>query len=459
MKHTMRKSVVLGAFFLTACIGQSFFPFNVPGIDATSSPISQENIFFVDGNDGSDSYLGTHDRPWRTIQKAAEMVEAGDTVIVMAGEYPERVDITRSGEEGKSITFMANDTVIMQGFTIEADYISIIGFEITNTPDDFKDGRGIFVQGNHCILENNYIHFATRGGITLFAEPGNPSQTTQCTVRNNRLYRNGHYGLFVNGQDHLIESNEIWGTIQYHPNRENPPSTADADGVRFFGSGHIFRSNYIHDISLSDPYNVDPHIDAFQTWDGADVNVAHDILFEKNIIALHDGAVGWQTEGAVHNLTIRNNIVEAWDAGIRGHSRTTPPDNWLIVNNSFIGKLGISQIGVTIKPGLNITFKNNMILEQTRKTLSIIGEGISVSHNLASNSNGSMPPAPNTPSPDSLWGVNPLFASPGSGDFHLLAGSPAIDSGTSLQYVEDDFDGTARPQGTNFDIGPFEYSE
>ena len=54
--------------------------------------------------------------------------------------------------------------------------------------------------------------------------------------------------------------------------------------------------------------------------------------------------------------------------------------------------------------------------------------------------------------------ANPLFVSNGS-DFHLQAGSPAINSGTaSLVFsIVDDFDIMSRPQGTGSEIGAFEF--
>ena len=68
------------------------------------------------------------------------------------------------------------------------------------------------------------------------------------------------------GQNNLVERNEIWATIQYHPDWPNPPSWVDADGIHFHGGGHVFRKNYIHDISYSQPENVNPHVDCFQTF-------------------------------------------------------------------------------------------------------------------------------------------------------------------------------------------------
>ena len=54
--------------------------------------------------------------------------------------------------------------------------------------------------------------------------------------------------------------------------------------------------------------------------------------------------------------------------------------------------------------------------------------------------------------------VAPRLVDPiGTKDFHLQAGSPAIDAGTNAYAPDDDLDGAARPFGNAVDIGPYEY--
>ncbi len=55
-------------------------------------------------NDAGD---GSAQKPWKTIGKAAEMVRAGDTVIVCDGVYREQIDITTSGTPKAPILFEA----------------------------------------------------------------------------------------------------------------------------------------------------------------------------------------------------------------------------------------------------------------------------------------------------------------------------------------------------------------
>ncbi len=58
----------------------------------------------VEGHDGD---AGTADRPFRTIQRAADLVRAGDTCVVHGGVYRETVTLTATGVEGKPIRFAA----------------------------------------------------------------------------------------------------------------------------------------------------------------------------------------------------------------------------------------------------------------------------------------------------------------------------------------------------------------
>src|SRR5437764_297083 len=71
--------------------------------DATKSASAQVTISPITGmafyvsTTGSDSNPGTLSSPWRTIQHAANSVQAGDTVYVRGGVYNESVNISVSG--------------------------------------------------------------------------------------------------------------------------------------------------------------------------------------------------------------------------------------------------------------------------------------------------------------------------------------------------------------------------
>jgi hypothetical protein len=349
----------------------------------------------------------------------------------------------------------------MKGFTVRADYISILGFDISNTPDSSSDGVGIYVLGSDCVLEDNYIHFATRGGIMLWANSGQYANTSNCIVRGNRLYRNGMMGISVMGEDHVVEDNEIWGTIQYHPNWHNPPSWVDADGITFFGSGHVFRGNYIHDIHYGIPENHNPHIDCFQTF-GGDKIAGHDILFDGNYCDNPDtlpelslAGKAFQVEGGAHDITFRNNIAISNLVAIFKSSHDVS-----LINNTFVGnpESEYSQ-GIQLMDSPGFTIENNVFAYQENGTGSISVDAgsesaLTAGYNCVYRAGGD-PWRP--PDAHDVWGLDPLFVNQGAGDFHLRAASPCIDMGKDVgDSLREDFDGNRRPRGSSYDIGAFE---
>jgi hypothetical protein len=52
--------------------------------------------------------------------------------------------------------------------------------------------------------------------------------------------------------------------------------------------------------------------------------------------------------------------------------------------------------------------------------------------------------------------TDPLFVDVGAGDFHLGAGSPAIDAGVAAPMAREDAEGNARPDCVAWDIGAYE---
>ena len=446
----LSKAIVSFFFFLILCFSLLILKTPV---------LSQTGTTYYVSTTGNDSNAGTQSQPWKTIQKAANTALAGNTIIVLAGNYStERVQVTRSGTAGSSITYQANGTVTMRGFTVIASYITIDGFDITNTANADQDGWGVYVKGSHCLIENNYIYYATRGGILLYADQGSYNNTVDNTVRNNVLYRNSQVGVQVQGNNSLIEGNEVSHSLQYHPSWVNPPDWVDADGMRFFGSGHIFRGNYIHDITMDDPENHDPHIDGFQTFDNSGWTVGTNCIFEQNLVNILDnGSEAFMTEGS-SGLIIRNNIFHCFRGVIA--SRST---SYQIVNNTYVTQLNfdpnVGPVGVSLEESAtNMVIKNNIwynspvggIYVHDNGSLS----GLDAGHNLTYRSDGGS--TSGTHYPGDLWQINPQYVNPAS-DFHLQAGSPAINAGVAIGSVTNDYDGNARPQGTGYDIGAYEY--
>src|SRR4051794_23095451 len=80
---------------------------------------------------GNNANNGTNSAtPFQTIQKAASLVNPGDTVLVSAGIYGEDVDITRPSSAANRIIFRAQGAVYSGGFNVRLPYYTFDGFDL-----------------------------------------------------------------------------------------------------------------------------------------------------------------------------------------------------------------------------------------------------------------------------------------------------------------------------------------
>ena len=256
----MKKTIIIISIFLI-----SFLAVSVISVRAEAA------VYFV-AKDGNDANNGSETSPWLTIQKAADSLQAGDTVYVKEGTYNEDVIITTSGEKAKRIVFSAgkNQKVTVaakqyHAFYILGDYITISDFNIKGAPKEIYDPN-----------DPNAPDW-TRSGIT--------------THRSYNIFRNNEisdcmYGIMIRARGGEDGDGELsFPSDGYNVVKDNYIHHTDRDGIR------VKRSNY-NTIS----YN----------------------RFSRNSLELHclrdqNGNIIFYTEGslvfyALKNLTIINNI-------------------------------------------------------------------------------------------------------------------------------------------------------
>ena len=427
----------------------------------TQITLINATTYYVNRNqqNASDSNNGSVAMPWYTIQKAANTVQSGDSCIVIQGNYSERVTITTSGKSDNYIVFLGLNLPFTNGFHIKADFIEINGFEVADTPvvstwsyESRSTGSGIFVEGKYNIISSNYIHDTGAIGIYLYIFPtlgsDDSDHTSFCHVLDNTITRAGFVGIQVQGQNHLIARNDI-----SHIQMKN--LGLDADGIRFFGKGHVFKSNYIHDIYLSEG-NEDAHIDCFQTY-----STAYDIVFDGNICDNPDyGMQGFmieQVDGQVHDLTFINNVIMAQGCLININNKGYQGDmpNIIVYNNTFY-RTGYWAIILRGCP--NSYVYNNLFIDcggHSREYLTHMDTyQPQVGYNSHYMTDGREPAG--DPYPDDFWQIDPQVISIDQLNFRLQDTSPLIDAGKPFDMIEEDHDGFKRPNGATLDIGAFE---
>ncbi|MGE5399302.1 MAG: choice-of-anchor Q domain-containing protein [Ignavibacteriales bacterium] len=416
--------------------------------------------YYVDGVNGNDANWGkTTGAAWKTIQKAANTIQAGDTCFVAPGSYPERISISTSGAAGAPRVFMAKGAgTVTKGFTILANYITVDGFEVTETSrTDWVNGTGFHIVGQYVRILNNYIHITYREGIRLGTDPTSAA-TSNCLIKGNRMIRCGQSGILMNGQNNIFEGNEIAGTVQWAVTN---PQGLDAVGMRFFGSGHVIRNNYIHDVMLGDPENSNaPHVDAVQTWGPATY-----ITIEQNTFSMGEPTLNKQiamideVTAPVNDIMIRNNVCYSTLRGfnILGSYSSTPSpiENVTVVNNTFADFLD-NPVEFHDCPNLklmNNIFYNTKDIYTDTKTLSSTP---TIGYNCYFTNNGTQ--LSGTHYTGDIWGTDPKFVNAAGRDYQLQQTSPVIDKGITFAQVTNDKKGVSRPQGTAYDMGAYEYA-
>ena len=382
------------------------------------------------GNDANDGSSAT---PWRTLQKAANTVNPGDTVIVRPGSYV-GFHLTRDGTAADRITFQAEDGVSItqrnattaDGINLEgADYITIENFTVNGMPR-----AGIrSVTNQHVIIRNNRMDQNTMWGIlTGFSDDllieGNVASRSQV-----------EHGIYVSnsGDRPIIRNNTSWGN-RANGIHMNGDVSLGGDGII---SGALVENNIIYENGVGGGSGIN--------GDGV-----QNSRFQNNLIYNNhaSGISLYRIDGgggASGNVVANNTIVQAsdsrWAINISdGSTSNTVVNNILYTSHSFRGSITISEDSLSgFVSDYNVVMSrfttddgsSVMTLAQWQATT---GQD---THSIIA-----------TPSQ--------LFVNVAASDYHLAATSPAVDAGTENQAPTADLDNVARPSGVNYDIGAYE---
>ncbi|MDT7041556.1 right-handed parallel beta-helix repeat-containing protein [Candidatus Nitronereus thalassa] len=357
----------------------------------------------TNGNDGNScSSAKSESTPKKTINSGVGCLAPGDTLYVKSGTYNEWLNNSIPGGTSWSspvtVSAYPGHTVIIKGPSGVDRTIHIQG----------ANKKYIILNGLIVDAQNsNYDAIKlTRNGA---GDEANHIRIQNCEIRNAK-----NIGIMVGvGSD----SHEFLN-LNLHDN-----GTVDVKGDGLYGYAiYIEGSNSVLEESIiwnSGSWGV--HV-----YNGHDNNANNNII-RKNII--YDNAMKRNTGGVIigsgSGNMVYNNIIRNNYKGIRLNRAAKVFHNTVYDNPSMAVELASGGSSSEIRN--NIFWKNG--------TNGIVGSAIS-SHNLSS---------------------NPGFVSESNNDFKLTSSSLAIDAGTNLSEVSDDFLGGSRPQGNKSDIGAYEY--
>ena len=477
----------------------------------TAAGANAATTWYVATN-GNDASPGTLAAPWKTINHAAQVATAGDTVDVRTGTYKEYVTVANSGSASAGyITFQnyAGESPIVDGTGVSCcggngsirglfnilgkSYVKVSGFEIRNfkSTTNTNEPAGIYVTGSGSYIQilNNKVHDivttaegnnGNAHGIGIYGTAATPY--SYVTLSGNEVYNN------KTGWSETItlDGNVTNFTVTNNVVHDNDNIGIDAAGWWGMGpSGHD--QTMIGTISGNTVYNITSVNNAAYAGSmGADAiycDGCTQVTIERNLV--HDADIGIEAASEISGhvasaVTIRDNLV--YDTGlvditIGGYDSTVGgSDSITVVDNTLYQSASAQGNGFQVQyKATNNVFKNNVVYISNGGSFlyyftSLKTAPVAMDYNLYYA----------TTNPSWVWKnkgysslssftsasaqdahskyADPLFLNLAGHDFHVLGNSPAVGAGTNLGSAivgATDYAGNPRVVGA-IDIGGYE---
>jgi hypothetical protein len=467
--------------------------------ETDGTPPRDPTLFYVDPDYAGDDADGSAQHPWSAFGDGPwaaidEALAANDVVVYFsAREAAEDTDEVFQGTVGIYRTSGSTYRVTLDGMSryntddaapswsdyagtsrlrVMADYA--INSADETTPRDYVTIRGFKAvagvggaggqivylgAGSHVVIERNELWHdpavahgaAFQIGYAHHASGGGNGGCTDIVIRNNVIHDTAGECLYIGGSEDtglpahsnvVIEGNTIYNCGVYG-------GEGNCIDVKDGLTDVVVRGNICFDGAPGDNVTgITSHSAMI-----AEANIVHDMPNHGLATGTFWGR-GFSGTRIINNLIYNNGadgIQVATDTADR------PIDDVRILHNTIFGNV---RDGILLGSGADgigtVVIVNNLIIDNA---VGIGGWGTTshtISHNdvfgNGTNFEGAYAAASGTAG---NIAADPGFAGSASGDFHLAAGSSAIDSGEAVE-VDRDLEGTARPQGAGWDMGAYE---
>lgn len=445
------------------------------------------STYFLSADTGDNTNDGlSKETAWATLQFAINNLQAGDTLLIMGGEYHERIDRFRNwkienkhGSEGEYITLRNypgqtptlnvdtwNGLEIISSSYIEVDGLEFRGLpdpmEIIGLPDNHPGRKAAGEVSGSFDMPGDWI---AGNGVSVY------SNTHHVRIRNCHVHSVGGNGIAL-GRSHLtrVENNLVWHTSHRGDAGNSGISVAGVSNspIQPVAYGLVVRNNVVHHIYnrlgfkyyLSGAYLTDGN-GIIVDWLSAQEVYPHRTLVANNIVFGCGGRGVHAYESSfvdfVYNTVYKNN-------------RSQAPFS-AMVNDGDLSSVG---------PNRDVNFFNNIgVARDDRRPLRRHGTKILaadevglIENNLLNYnaSNTEMKPS-STPTgsfdaEENLLNANAGLVNPSlfalEADFRLQMDSDAIGYGSlqpeAVANVAGDMLGRARGAGDQgYDVGALEY--
>ena len=434
---------------------------------------------------GSDSNPGTREQPWASPGYGSRQLRPGDTLIILGGRYvlseydadiltppsgTPKAWITIQGEPGNRPILAGRDDLLTAINLSGVQYVRIANLEITH--DDqaqgqaawFRDGVEILgAPAAHIILLDLYIHHVDEFGMNLqdvedlqilntrieyagFGALGGPAGEhggwRDVVIRGASLSWSGHYYQGGNGSNRPYDRPDGFGI---EPS-QGPILIEDTVVAHNYGDGLDSKAA---NTTVRNTIVANNSCDGVKLW-GADSRIENSLIYGRGdgdpepspwaaiVIAPEEQA---DAHFEIVNVTVDDFLGQNYLMYVQYDYPNVPAH--VTVRNVIFSSRG-PEAPIFIAPASTLTLDHTLFFFPQNEILLTHSDQTYTCATLASLGAGNLCGDPRFIRP--AWGE--------SGDYHLQAGSPALDAGTPQGAPAEDLEG--RPRSAPPDLGAYE---
>lgn len=296
--------------------------------------------------EGDDAAAGAREAPWRSLEKASEAAQAGDTITLLPGRYEGRLRPVNSGTAQAPIVFRAEPrmgatlTGLEGGRAIELHDLQHVRLEGLHVQPD-RTGVGWLTVRDcaHIAVEDCRMEDST-GGLAAHIE-----NSRDIRVRHSVFHRQtGGINMFrVSGVTRLLFEGNVISRAAHSPLQFYPPNTNRYLVLR----GNVFHAawgrsfEFFHDRDVLFEHNIITHA-LNSGWSGsshAKLGFTRGIFRFNRVFRNVGGAIHmytWRDGGALDTMRLYNNVFDDnAHYGIAVSSAHQDVRNVVFTNNVF----------------------------------------------------------------------------------------------------------------------------
>ncbi len=248
--------------------------------------------------------------PFATLRYATGVAQAGDDIIMRGGTYHNAINPIKGGASSNPVTITHYS-----------------GEEVVIEPTDYPHGAYLDKDDSHLVINGLTFINCTGDGLHLRPHTASDGPTEDVSLLNNKIIDCERNGIFLGGNDHLVQGNTIAGS----GHTTTGTSSAGYHGVYVLGDENHIEQNTITGSAYlgirMEGDNVvvtDNTVAANQTHG---IGIWVDAGYSANTVEItnnriyYNGGNGIEVNGAggggvPTNVTISNNIIGSHAAGI-----------------------------------------------------------------------------------------------------------------------------------------------